>query len=149
MRRIIEQEERNGLSAAVGRLTDGLTRLFSEHLALARAELKEDARAVGGNLARVMLFVPLVLVGYGFLCAALAMGLSAAIPLWVSLLVVGGLNLGVGGVGAMAAARRLQARPALLDESFSEAQRSAQALAAVARRPAAANGHGGEKRLGD
>ena len=135
--------DRTGLAAALGRITDGVSRLVSEHLALARVELREDARAFAFAVARIAVFVPLVLVGYGFLCGALAVGLSTWMGIGWALLIVGALNAGVGGVGIALAAKSLQSRQVLNDTRV-EVSRSAEVLAAVSR-PNGPNGT--EKRL--
>jgi hypothetical protein len=122
-----EQTER-GLSALLGRMTDGFSKLVTQHLALARLELMDDARAMGTDVARIAAFVPFVLVGYAFLCAAL----SAFLARWIgwdgSLAVVGALNLVVGGVGIAQAAMRIKARR-LMDDTTEELSRSVEVLA--------------------
>ncbi len=122
-----EQTER-GLGPLVARLTEGLTRLVSQHLTLARAELVEDARMVGADLARLAAFVPFVLVGYGFLCAALAVALAKWLGIAGSLALVGGLNLVGGIVGVSRSAARLKAHR-VMDETKNELNRSVTALA--------------------
>jgi hypothetical protein len=117
-----------GLAPLVARLTDGLTRLVSQHLTLARAEMVEDARAVGADLARIAVFVPFVLVGYGFLCAALAVALAPWLSLTGSLALVGGLNLVGGGVGVARSASHLKSHR-VMDETTTELTRSVSALA--------------------
>src|SRR2546423_268093 len=103
-----EQPDRSGLAAAFGRITDGLSRLMSEHLALIRVELRDDSRALAMDLARIVLFLPLVIVGYGLLCAALAVALSHAIGLAGAFAIVGGINVLFGGLGAYLAAMKLK-----------------------------------------
>ena len=122
-----EQTER-GLGPLVARLTEGLTRLVSQHLTLARAELVEDARMVGADLARLAAFVPFVLVGYGFLCAALAVALAKWLGIAGSLALVGGLNLVGGIMGITRSAARLKAHR-VMDETKNELNRSVTALA--------------------
>lgn len=122
-----EQTER-GLTALLGRMTDGFSKLVTQHLALARLELMDDARAMGTDLARIAAFVPFVLVGYAFLCAAL----SAFLARWIgwdgSLAVVGALNLVVGGVGIARSAARLKSHR-LMDDTTEELTRSVEVLA--------------------
>ncbi len=145
------QDDKGGLSAALTRLTDGLSRLVADHLALARAELKADARAFGQGAVRVAVFVPLLLLGYGFLCAALAAGLANLMPLWLSLLLVGLLNIAVGALGAYLAANGLKTRTPRLPQAMAQAQVSAQVLAHAARGPKAAaaeDGGAGGRHLG-
>lgn len=122
-----ESTER-GLASLVARLTDGLTRLVAQHLTLARAEMEEDARMVGASLARIAVFVPFVLVGYGFLCAALAVALAPWMSIAGSLALVGGLNLVGGLVGVARSASRLKSHR-VMDETKTEINRSVSALA--------------------
>lgn len=122
-----EQTER-GLAPLIARLTDGLTRLVTQHLTLARAEILEDARLVGTDLARIATFVPFVLVGYGFLCAALAVALASWMGIGWALALVGALNLGGGLFGVMQSAARLKTHR-VMDDSKDELNRSVTALA--------------------
>ncbi|MCY1076734.1 phage holin family protein [Archangium lansingense] len=122
-----EQTER-GLTVLVGRLTDGFSKLVTQHLTLARVELMEDARVMGSDVARIAAFVPFVLVGYAFLCAAL----SAFLARWIgwdgSLALVGAVNLVVGGLGIARAANRLKSFQ-VMDETTRELNRSVSVLA--------------------
>ncbi len=123
-----EQTDR-GLTSVLGRMTEGFSRLVTQHLALARAELVEDLRGLGKDTALLVAGVPFVLLGYAFLCAALA----ALLERWVgwagALALVGGLNLVLGGVGIGVAASRLKQR-SLMDGTTEELNRSVEALAA-------------------
>ncbi len=124
-----EQTER-GLAAVVGRMADGVSRLVSQHLALARMELEEDARVMGGNVARIAAFVPFVLVGYFFLCAALALFLARWLDFAGAFALVGGVNLVGGGAGIALAASRLKSlRP--MDETKEELNRSVAVLSSA------------------
>jgi hypothetical protein len=127
-----EQSERVGLAAAVARITDAVSRLMSEHLALARVELRDDARAFGLAAARIAVFVPLIVVGYAFLCAAVATALAMWIGLGWALLLVGLLNVFAGALGVFVAAVRLKGRE-VLEDTRVEVSRSAEALAEASR----------------
>ena len=61
---------------ALQRLIDGLQTLIREHLALARAELKEDVRSVGRDAVVGAAGVPALLAGYLLLMMALGFLLS-------------------------------------------------------------------------
>ncbi|WP_239576456.1 phage holin family protein [Archangium primigenium] len=121
-----EQTDR-GLATLVGRLTEGLTRLVTQHLTLARAEIMEDARVVGADLALIAVFVPFVLVGYGFVCAGLAVALARWLGLAGALALVGALNLVGGAVGVQRAVARLKAHQVMADTT-NELTRSVTAL---------------------
>lgn len=118
-----------GLGAQLNQIFDGLTRLITQHLDLARLELAEEARTLGGNLARVVAFVPLILVGYVFLCGALAIWLGAWLTPAAGWAIVGGVNLVAGAIGVLIAVRSLNERPPVLSATRDELRASAEALA--------------------
>ncbi|AEI66158.1 phage holin family protein [Corallococcus macrosporus] len=121
-----EQTER-GISALVGRMADGFSRLVTQHLQLARMELAEDVKATGQDVAMIAAFVPFILVGHGFVCAALAAWLSTWLGWAGALGGIGLLNL-VGGVGGAAwAVNRLKARR-MMDDTSEELSLSVAAL---------------------
>lgn len=96
--------EREGkVGDAVGRLIDAVQLLVREHLELARAEMKQDARSLGRHLALAALGVPAVLAGWILAMAALA--LSLPLPRAPAFGLVAGLNLG-GGLALSAAGLR-------------------------------------------
>lgn len=117
-----------GIPNLVTKLADGLGKLVTDHITLAKLELSEDARAVGGEVARIAVFVPFVLVGYGLVCAAIALALAPFIGYALAFAAVGLLNVIGGGVGLVSAARRLKAR-SMLDETFSEVSQTTAVLA--------------------
>jgi uncharacterized membrane protein YqjE len=121
-----EQTDR-GFSALVARMADGFSRLVTQHLQLARLELAEDLKATGLDVAMIAAFVPFVLVGYAFLCGALAALLSAWLGWAGALGAVGLANLAAGAGGAFWAVKRLQARR-VMDDSSRELSRSMAAL---------------------
>lgn len=121
-----EQTER-GISALVGRMADGFSRLVTQHLQLARLELAEDVKATGLDVAMIAAFVPFILVGYAFVCGALAAVLSTWLGWAGALGGVGFINLAGGVGGAFWAVKRLQARR-VMDDSMSEVSRSMAAL---------------------
>jgi uncharacterized membrane protein YqjE len=124
-----EQTDR-GIAALVGRMADSFSRLVSQHLTLARMELTEDAKAMGLDVARIVAFVPFLLVGYLFLCGALSVALAAWIGYAGALAVVGGVNVLGGGFGIWQAVSHLKTRH-MMDDSSQELSRSMQVLTAV------------------
>jgi len=121
-----EQTDR-GISALVGRMADGFSRLVTQHLQLARMELTEDVKATGLDVAMIAAFVPFILVGYAFVCGALAAVLSTSLGWAWALGGVGFINLAGGAAGAFWAVKRLQARR-VMDDSSQELSRSMAAL---------------------
>jgi uncharacterized membrane protein YqjE len=124
-----EQTDR-GIAALVGRMADSFSRLVSQHITLARLELAEDAKAMGLDVARIIAFVPFILVGYIFLCGALSVVLAAWVGYAGALAVVGGLNVVGGGLGIWRAVARLQNRQ-VMDDSSQELSRSMAVLTTV------------------
>ncbi|HME92478.1 MAG TPA: phage holin family protein [Myxococcaceae bacterium] len=116
------------LSPLITKLADGLGRLLSEHLELARLELKGDAKALATVGARLAVALPFALVGYAFLCAALCLALSHWLILEAVVAVVGALNLLAGGVLAYAAVRGLK-RQNVMDKTLQELSKSVAVLA--------------------
>jgi hypothetical protein len=106
----------------------------SQHIALAKLELGQTAKRTGLGVAQIAAFAPLVLVGYAFLNAALALLLGRWLPLAGAVALVGLLNVIVGLVGVALAARSFR-RP-VLDDSVVELERTVETLA-----PPHANGH--------
>lgn len=127
-----------GLAELIGSLADGLGTLLTEHIALAKLELEEDARAFGGQLARLLAFVPFLVIGYLFLCAAAAAALSRWIGWGGSLLLLGGLHAVVGGVGVIHAVNQLKRRHVMSTtvEAFRESAHALTRAAEAAPLPA-------------
>lgn len=121
-----EQTDR-GIAALVGRMADSFSRLVSQHITLARLELAEDAKAMGLDVARIVVFVPFVLVGYVFLCGALSVALAVWLGYAWALTAVGALNVVGGGLGIWRAVSRLQNRH-MMDDTSQELSRSVAVL---------------------
>lgn len=97
----------------LGALIGQGSRLLEQHLQLARLELKADAREIGTRIGVIAALMPLVLVGYGFLCAALAMWLGRSMGLEAAVALVGAVNL-LGALGGIyLAAQQLKEKPVM------------------------------------
>jgi uncharacterized membrane protein YqjE len=132
MSRHRKKPERPGVTDLVARLADGLGQLVTQHLALMRIELGEEAHAVGRALGTMALFVPLLIVGYGMLCFGVAFALSPWLTVPGAVSLVGGANVVGGGIGLWRAGNALR-RPAL-PATAEAARESARALAAELHR---------------
>jgi uncharacterized membrane protein YqjE len=109
--------------------------LLAAQIKLARLELTEDLRKGLQRLALVVVFIPVVLVGYAFAMAALASWLAAYWGTPAALAAVGGLQIVVGGAGVAWALARLR-RTHILQRSTLEAADSVQrTIAAVSTSP--------------
>jgi uncharacterized membrane protein YqjE len=104
-------------------LVDAFSELVAQHVRLARLEVKEDAKFIGARVGVIAAFAPLILVGYSFLCIALALWLGHRIGPELAFVVVGVFNLVVSGVGIAVAARQLQKRK-LLNATVAELESS-------------------------
>ena len=129
-----EQTER-GLASLVARLTEGFSKLVTQHLTLARVEMIEDARSMGMDVALIAAFVPFILVGYALLCGALVALLAPWLGWAGALALVGAVNLVGGGVGVMKATQRLKSLH-VMNDSAAELNRSVTALAHPPAAPA-------------
>src|SRR5512140_3861290 len=116
-----------GIPHLVANVADGFSRLFSQHLALARTELQQDAKAMAADVGLIAAFAPFVLVGYALLCVALGAFLARWLGLAGGLAAVGGANVLGGALGIAAAIRRLKRRE-LLEGSKTELGLSAAVL---------------------
>ena len=105
-------------------LVDGVSALTEQHIRLARLELAEDARFVGMRVGIIAALAPLVLVGYGFICVALALLLRRVMPVDLAFFLVGLVNLVGGAVGIVRVANQLQGKQ-VMDASLSELQSTA------------------------
>jgi len=91
-------------------LIDAFSDLVAQHVRLARMELAEDARFVGIRVGLIAALAPLILVGYGFLCVALALTLRRVMAADLAFLLVGVLNLLIGGIGIAVVGKQLSGR---------------------------------------
>ena len=118
----------SGTTALLARLVQGVGKLVSDHLALARLEIGEDLDTIAARLGTIVVFLLPVLAGYALLCGALAVFVGRWLTLAGALLAVGGVNLVVGAIGLRVASARLRL-PEKVDEIVGDVQ--AQALASV------------------
>jgi putative superfamily III holin-X len=120
-------DHRPGTAQLLVQLAGELGNLLSQHIALAKLELRETARRTGIGVGQIAACAPLVLVGYAFLNAALALWLARWLSLAGGVALVGLLNVAGGVLGIVLAARSFR-RP-VLDDSTHELERTVQALA--------------------
>jgi hypothetical protein len=113
---------------------EDLVELVTAQVKLVRLELLADARELGTRLTRIAIFIPIAVIGYGFLVAAGAWALSTRIGLGWSLLAAGALHLGAGAFGLVRALRAVR-EVKVLDRSREELDRGARRLAPVVRPP--------------
>ena len=88
-------------------LGQSLTVLLENHFALFKLELREDAKVAGQQVAAIAALLPLLLLGWAFLCIALGILLGRVMPLDLSFLLVGLINLAIAASGVGLAVTRL------------------------------------------
>ena len=111
---------------AVKKRTQSLVQL---NLELAKLEGKQKATAVGiaGGLGAVAVVLLVYAIGFAF--AAIAAGLSEALSLWLSLLIVAGILLLVAAiVGFLAVRFARKASPPTPSQALEEAARTVETL---------------------
>ncbi len=122
------------LGTHLSELVESLGELVASHIALARLEFKADARFYGIRLGVMAALSPLILVGYGFLCVALALTLRRYMEPEFAFLAVGLANLAVA-VGGIVIAGRQLAQRVPLEGTTEELQTTSLALRARREAP--------------
>jgi H+/Cl- antiporter ClcA len=111
---------------SVKRRTQSLVRL---NLELAKLEGKQKATALGVAGGLALLAVVLVVYAIGFAFASAAAGISEALPLWLSLLIVAGALLLLAAIAGLLARRfARQAAPPKPLQAIEEAERTVETL---------------------
>lgn len=123
------EQPSDGIVTLLKVAADDLGRLISDHMRLTRLELLADIKSYSSRVAILAALVPIVFLGYAFVCLGICLVLSQWLGLSVALFLVGGVHL-VGAIAAsLVAARRLQNMHPM-SESVCEAAESVTSLAA-------------------
>jgi len=128
---IVKDGKPSDIADRIRATAEDLVELVTAQVKLVRLELLGDARALGRRLTRLAIFIPLVILGYAFVAAAGAWALATKLGLIWSLLLFGGVHLGVGIWGLVRAGRSL-GEVKVLDRSREEMERSIERVAAPA-----------------
>jgi uncharacterized membrane protein YqjE len=115
-------------------VVESFSALLEGHIKLFKLELAEDAKVIGVQVGKIVAFLPLLFVGYGFLCFAAAGFIQRFWPVDLAYLSVGLFNLAVGGLGIALAARTLSKRQ-LLETTRREVDATKGAVLGIAREP--------------
>ncbi len=111
---------------SVKQRTQSLVRL---NLELAKLETKKKALALGVAGGLALLAGVLVVYAIGFAFASAAAGISEALPLWLSLLIVTGVILLLAAIAGLLAVRfARKASPPKPAQAIEEAERTVEAL---------------------
>ena len=128
-------QQDQGVGELVGQLTEQVSLLVRDELALAQAELKAKGKAAGlgaglfGGAGLVAAY------GLGVLIAAAVLGLAVAVDAWLAALIVGVVVLAVAGVMALVGKKQVtKATPPLPTESIEGVRQDVDALKGGASR---------------
>jgi len=118
-----------GFVARTSAVTRRLQALAQLNIELAKAEGKQKATALGVAGALGGVAAVLVIYGIGFALATAAAGLSEALPLWLSLLIVTVIILMLAAIaGLLARSSVRKASPPKPAQAIEEAQQTVEAL---------------------
>lgn len=123
-----KNDDNDGIIILLKELTDGLGRLVSDHIKLARLELIADAKILGRRAAVLAVIVPLVFIGYGSICIGLAVVLSRWMGLGVALVLVGAVHF-LGAAIALGVTLRQVRRQGWMRETAHEVNQSVTQIA--------------------
>ena len=114
---------------AFQRLIEGLQTFIHEHLALVRAEAKDELRSLARDIAVAASGVPFLLAGYLLLMIAAGYALSLVLPSWAAFAIVAAVNLAAGGVLTFVLGGRVLRKRAPLPRTGQELERNKQWVA--------------------
>jgi uncharacterized membrane protein YqjE len=113
---------------ALSRLIDGFQTLVREHLALAKAELKEDLKRMGRSLMLSAAGVPALVTGYLLLNVAIALLLATVIASWAAFGIVALVNLVAGSALTAYFIKKARETPISLSSTSTELRRDRELL---------------------
>ena len=119
---------------ALQRLLGGLQTFIHEHLALARAEIKDDLRSTGRELLVSAAGLPALVAGYLLLMIAAGYLLGIWLPLWGAFGIVALVNLGAGGAVTWLGLRKVIQTRVSMSRTGEELQRDKAWLSDLGRR---------------
>jgi hypothetical protein len=115
----------------VGKMVDGMGRLVTQHITLARIEIVDELKTLGSDAGQIAAFAPFLAVGYVLWCGAAVALLATKLGWAWGFFIVGTVNVAVGAVGVLLGVKRLRAKAGepVLDASLAEMKNTAAALA--------------------
>ena len=109
--------EKIGVGEAVHEVTARAKSLVRLEVELALVELRRKGATAGLGVALLLTAALLGLYGMGFLFATAAAGLATALPVWLSILIVGAALLALAGLVAALGISRLRSATPLVPEA--------------------------------
>jgi membrane-bound ClpP family serine protease len=123
------EQDGPGLGATVKSVSEHASALVRLEMELAALELKRKIAALGIGIGLLVGAALLLLYALGFGLAAAAAGIATALPWWAALLIVmGGLLLVAGVLGAIGAASLNKGTPPVPEQAIREAKLTTEAL---------------------
>ena len=117
------RDGRNELADRLRGMAQDMVELIGAQLRMTRIELLGDARVLGARVLRLLVFGPLLFLGYTLVVVGLVVALAHLTGTVGALLLVGALHLAVGALGCHRAVRALKT-VRVLDRSRDELERS-------------------------
>ena len=109
--------DRRPIGAVVSAVLDGFRTLAKQHVELAKLEVAEAA-SIRGQGAGIFAGAAVVgLYAVGFLAAAGAAALAIVLPVWASILIVGGVLALIAGILVLIGRARMRAAPPPADRT--------------------------------
>jgi len=119
----------NGVGAATKHIADHAIALARLELRLALLELKKKGAAFAAGVGMLVGAAVLGLFALGFLLASAAAGIATALPMWLSLLIVGVVLVLVAGLLVLLGKRSLEhAVPPVPEQAIDEAKATREAV---------------------
>lgn len=119
----------------VSDVTEQVSRLMRDEMALARAEMTTKAKRAGLGAGLLGGGGLIALYGVGCLVAAAVLGITVALPAWLAALIIGVALLAVAGVSALAGKTEAQrATPPMPEEAVGGVQTDIETVKEHARR---------------
>jgi len=118
-----------GVGKAVHEVTERARSLIRLEVELALVELRRKGATAGLGVGLLVTAALLGLYGIGFLFATAAAGLATALPVWLSILIVGAVVLALAGLAAAFGISRLRsATPLIPEDAAREARLTADVI---------------------
>lgn len=119
----------NGLSSAARRVSEHARSIVQLELRLAISEMKRKAAALAAGIGLVVAAALLGLFALVFGLAAATAGIATALPVWLALLVMlGGLFIGAGVLGAIGVGLLGKGSKPVPEKAIEEARLTTEAL---------------------
>jgi hypothetical protein len=122
-------DQRDGVQAAVHDVAEHARSLARLEVELAKVEVRDKVAALSGGALLLAVGGVVALFALGFLLATVAAALALVLPMWLALLIVGGVLLVIaGGLLALGRSRLQRGVPLAPERAIEEAKLTGAAL---------------------